>query len=128
VDRAREDQDLPPLARRLRNQRERHVRRPRVLRVLYVLVGFTVLLAGLAMLVTPGPAFVVIPIGLSLLALEFDWAEKALERSLLEAAKAKRRAQETTTTQRVLSGIATALACAAIVAWAIWGDIPVFPV
>ena len=56
------------------------------------------------------------------------WAERALDRSLEEAAKAKKRAAETTTTQRVLSGIATALAIAALVAWAYRGDIPLAPV
>ena len=48
------------------------------------------------MLVTPGPAFVVIPIGLALLSLEFAWAEGLLERALEKGEQAKRKAQETT--------------------------------
>lgn len=36
-------------------------------------------MTGLAMFVLPGPAIVVIPIGLAILALEFKWAEKMLE-------------------------------------------------
>jgi uncharacterized protein (TIGR02611 family) len=43
-------------------------------------IGFTVLLIGLAMVVLPGPAFIVIPIGLGILAAEFVWARKFLEK------------------------------------------------
>jgi tellurite resistance protein TerC len=43
-------------------------------------IGFTVLLIGLAMVVLPGPAFIVIPIGLGILATEFIWAKKLLDR------------------------------------------------
>ena len=63
------------------------------MRILYVLVGFTVLLGGLAMLVLPGPAFVVIPIGLAILALEFTWAETMLERAIEQGEKAKQKAR-----------------------------------
>jgi uncharacterized protein (TIGR02611 family) len=53
-------------------------------RVIVIVVGFTVLLAGIAMLFLPGPAVVVIPIGLALLATEFIWA-----RNLLKSIKAR---------------------------------------
>ena len=43
-------------------------------RIVVALVGGTVLLAGIAMIVLPGPAVVVIPIGLGILGLEFAWA------------------------------------------------------
>jgi uncharacterized protein (TIGR02611 family) len=118
----------PSLVERLREQRERHRRRPLAVRVLYIVVGFTLLAAGVAMLVLPGPAFVVIPIGLALLSLEFAWAENLLDRALEQGEVAKRKASETTKTQRVLSGIAIALGAGAAVAWAIFGDIPVLPV
>ncbi len=39
-----------------------------------LIVGMTVLLIGIALIVLPGPAFVVIPIGLAILATEFAWA------------------------------------------------------
>ena len=47
---------------------------------------------GLAMLVLPGPAFLVIPIGLAILALEFTWAETMLERAIEQGEKARQRA------------------------------------
>jgi uncharacterized protein (TIGR02611 family) len=118
----------PSMVERLRDQRERHLERPKIVRALYVVVGVTLLLAGIAMLVAPGPAFVVIPIGLAILSLEFTWAERLLERSLEQAEKAKRQAAQTTTTQRVVTGAAVALGAGAFVAWALVGDIPVLPV
>ena len=51
-----------------------------VRRLLVFLVGASVVLAGIVMIVTPGPAFVVIPAGLALLATEFVWARRLLAR------------------------------------------------
>lgn len=50
-------------------------------RILVAIVGFTVLLVGVAMIVLPGPAFIVIPLGLAILATEFVWAHKLLEKA-----------------------------------------------
>lgn len=52
-----------------------------VRRVLIFVVGGTVLLIGIVLLVTPGPAFVVIPIGLAILAIEFAWARRWLRKA-----------------------------------------------
>jgi len=54
-------------------------------RVVVIVVGFTVLLFGLALIVLPGPAVVVIPIGLAILATEFVWARQLLHRMKTEA-------------------------------------------
>lgn len=43
------------------------------------IMGGTVLLVGVAMIVLPGPAFVVIPVGLGILGLEFAWARRWLK-------------------------------------------------
>ncbi len=43
-------------------------------RIVIAVVGTSILLIGVAMLVTPGPAIVVIPIGLAILGIEFAWA------------------------------------------------------
>ena len=45
-----------------------------VRRVIVSVVGATVVLIGIALLVLPGPAFVVIPVGLAILATEYAWA------------------------------------------------------
>ncbi|HEV2814803.1 MAG TPA: PGPGW domain-containing protein [Solirubrobacteraceae bacterium] len=120
--------DVPDLVRKMRAYKERHVQRPKPIRWLFVAVGFTVLLGGLAMLVLPGPALAVIPIGLFLLALEFQWAETWLERSIHQADRAKQRAAETSTLTRVVTVGGTVLAVAGFAAWALIGDIPVLPV
>lgn len=49
-------------------------------RLIVTVVGFTVLLAGVAMLVLPGPAFIAIPLGLAILATEFIWARTLLKK------------------------------------------------
>ena len=49
-------------------------------RLVVLVVGSTVLLAGILMIVTPGPAVVVIPAGLAILAIEFVWARRWLKR------------------------------------------------
>ena len=58
-------------------------------------IGGTVLLIGIALLVLPGPAFIVIPAGLAILAIEFAWAKRWLYRvrewAKAAAAKAKNR-------------------------------------
>jgi tellurite resistance protein TerC len=43
-------------------------------KILIGLMGGTVLLIGIIMIVTPGPALIVIPAGLAILATEFAWA------------------------------------------------------
>jgi uncharacterized protein (TIGR02611 family) len=43
-------------------------------RVVITVAGGTVLLIGVALLILPGPAFVVIPLGLAILASEYAWA------------------------------------------------------
>lgn len=51
-----------------------------VWRLIILIVGGTVVLLGLIMVVTPGPAFVVVPLGLAILAVEFAWARRLLHR------------------------------------------------
>ena len=52
-----------------------------VRRVVVSVVGATVLLIGIALLVLPGPAFVVIPVGLAILATEYAWARRWLKKT-----------------------------------------------
>jgi tellurite resistance protein TerC len=49
-------------------------------RIAVTVIGSTVLLVGIVLLVTPGPAFLVIPLGLGILAIEFAWARRWLRR------------------------------------------------
>ena len=112
-------------AEKLEERRERYQQRGRVYRIGFTLAGVIVTLAGLAMLVTPGPAFVVIPLGLAMLAMEFAWAERALEKALVQAEKAQASAKEASTTQKVLSAAAVVLVVAAVVAGIFYWDVNV---
>jgi hypothetical protein len=47
-------------------------------RTVVMVLGGTVLAAGVALIVLPGPAFIVIPLGLAILAIEFAWAKRWL--------------------------------------------------
>lgn len=50
-------------------------------RLIVSVIGFTVLLVGVAMIVLPGPAVIVIPLGLAILATEFVWAKTLLDKA-----------------------------------------------
>lgn len=114
-------------ADKLAEKRESYQQRGRVYRLLFVISGAIVTLAGIAMLVLPGPALLVIPIGLAMLAMEFAWAEHMLEKALEQAEKAQTTAKEASTAQKVLTGIAIALAAAAAVTAVLLWDVPVLP-
>jgi uncharacterized protein (TIGR02611 family) len=60
-------------------------------RVIVGVIGFTVLLIGLAMVVLPGPAFVVIPLGFAILATEFVWARRVLKKAKKYYEKGKKK-------------------------------------
>lgn len=66
-------------------------------RIVVALVGGTVLLAGIAMTVLPGPAIIVIPAGLAILGIEFAWARRWLKtiRTRAQQAMAAVRGQKT---------------------------------
>ncbi|MDP3581791.1 MAG: PGPGW domain-containing protein, partial [Ignavibacteria bacterium] len=49
-------------------------------RILIAIIGGTIVVIGLFMIVLPGPAFIVIPLGLTILATEFIWAKRMIER------------------------------------------------
>ena len=57
------------IRKRINNLPYRYARR-----VVVSIVGGCMVLVGIAMIVLPGPAFIVIPAGLGVLALEFAWA------------------------------------------------------
>jgi len=127
---SRDEGDTPELLIKLRERKERHKQRHILHRVAVVVLGFLIVCAGILMSFpgAPGPGIAVILIGLGFLALEFDRAERLLERAVLWADRAKDRAEQTSTRQRILAGVAGALAVAAFVVAAILWDIPLVPI
>ena len=69
--------------------------RTNIRRLVILIVGGVVLLAGVAMLVLPGPGIVVIIAGLAILAKEFTWAERTLDRAKEQASKATNKVKGT---------------------------------
>jgi len=62
-------------------------------KIVITVVGTLVFLGGVVMLVTPGPAFILIPLGLAILATEWDWADRLLQVAKKKAKEAKERAE-----------------------------------
>ena len=62
-------------------------------RVVRIVVGFTLLIVGVLLLVLPGPGWVTIFFGLALLAAEFAWARRLLDRLKSTVGDVKRSAQ-----------------------------------
>jgi uncharacterized protein (TIGR02611 family) len=125
-----EPDDRPELLVKLQERKARHKERHPVVRAGVVAVGIVIILAGIVLSGpgVPGPGFLVILIGISFLALEFDRAERLLERAIIWGDRAAERAEQTSTAQRVAIGVVVALAVAAFVVAASLWDIPLVPV
>ena len=124
------EDDRPELLIKLQERKVRHKQRNVFHRAAIVAAGVVIVAAGIVMSGpgVPGPGIVTIIIGLGFLALEFDWAERWLERVILWGDRTAARAEQTTTAQRVAAGIATALAVGAFIVAAILWNIPLVPV
>jgi uncharacterized protein (TIGR02611 family) len=124
-----EEDDRPELIVKLQERKERHKQRGRIKRAGVVALGFLIVVAGIVMSGpgVPGPGIATIIVGLALLALEFDWAERWLERAILWADRAAERAGNAPVWQKVLSGVLFVVVIGGfVVAWLLW-DIPLLP-
>ena len=57
--------------------------RPRLRRFLIGTIGFSVILIGLVLIVLPGPAIIIVPLGFAILASEFAWARRVWRRGTI---------------------------------------------
>jgi len=112
----------------VRDRRERHRQRSRVVRAAVVLAGFVVILVGLALIPLPGPGVLVIAVGLAVLALEFAWAERLLEKTVDRMGEASDAVKRASLVQRALLGLLGFLVAAAAVTVAYTWDVPLLPV
>jgi uncharacterized protein (TIGR02611 family) len=117
----------PPLIERVRARRDRHKERSRLFRIGFALLGFLVCAAGLVMLVTPGPGIPVLILGLAMLALEFAWAERWLERVVDKAEEAVDQVTKGSPARQAALISAGLVGLVAIVVAVILWDIPFFP-
>jgi uncharacterized protein (TIGR02611 family) len=117
----------PPLIERIRARQERHRQRNRLFRAAFAIAGFVVLLLGIVMLFTPGPGWAVIALGLGMLALEFSWAERLLERVIDRVERVTDQvAKGSRVRQAALIAFGLLALTAAGVLLVIW-DVPLFP-
>ena len=66
---------------------------PRLRKTIIGILGVSIVLFGIALIFLPGPSVIVIPLGLAVLATEFIWARRVLERGRVMVNKVRRRAQ-----------------------------------
>jgi uncharacterized protein (TIGR02611 family) len=111
----------------VRERRRRHLERNRLVRIGFAVFGFLVVLAGLAMLVLPGPGLLVIAIGLGILALEFAWAERLLERTVDKMEDAAETVRRASVAQQLALAAATAVLAVGVVVVALTWDVPYLP-
>ena len=111
----------------VKERRDRHRERSKVVRAAVVLAGFVVVLVGIALIPLPGPGLLVTAGGLTLLALEFVWAERVLERTIEHMGNATDRVKRTGRAQRVILGLLGVLVVAAAMTAAYAWDIPFVP-
>ena len=116
------------LAEKLQRRRERHLKRSKAYRVAFMVLAFVVVLGGLALVPLPGPGWAIVFVGLGMLALEFDWAERLMEKALNRIEAAQQAAKNASPAEKALGVTATVLGIAACVAAAILWDIPLLPV
>jgi uncharacterized protein (TIGR02611 family) len=117
------------ILQRFAERRESYQRRHPVVKVGVQLLGLLLVIGGVVLSGpgVPGPGFLVIALGLSLLALQFRWAERLLYRAVAYLEKSQEKAKETSTAQRVAAGLVVVLAIAGYVAAAILWEIPLLP-
>jgi uncharacterized protein (TIGR02611 family) len=116
-----------PLIERIRARQLRHRQRSFFIRVPFAVGGFAVLLLGVVMLFTPGPGWAVIIFGLGLLALEFAWAERLLERVLNQVERVSDEVKRGSPLRRVAVVTVGAAVTVGLIALVLFWDIPLFP-
>jgi putative transmembrane protein PGPGW len=124
-----QEDDRPEILQKLEERRERHQQRGRLHRAAIVAFGILLVLGGIVLSGpgVPGPGFLVVLIGLSFLALEFDRAERLLEKVILWADAWTDRIERLPKWMKITGSVLGVLGLAAFVAAAILWDIPLLP-
>jgi uncharacterized protein (TIGR02611 family) len=122
--------DRPEMLKKLEERKARHQQRGLPARVGVVALGVVLVVLGVLMSGPgiPGPGIIVILLGLSFLALEFERAERLLAKAIVWADRAKERADNASPRQKALSAALALVVLAAFVYAAVRWDIPLLPV
>jgi hypothetical protein len=115
-----------PAIKSLRRRKERHKRRSKAYRVPFALAGALIIVAGLALSLPgiPGPGLLLIAVGLGMLALEFDRAERLFEKIIDRVEDARER---TSIWQQVALGVLGLVAAVGYLVATLVVDVPVLP-
>jgi uncharacterized protein (TIGR02611 family) len=88
------DGQRPHFFKRLHAWLHRHPITGAATKIVVTIIGTLVLVAGLIMMVTPGPGIVGILVGLGILATEWEWAQRLVDTMKDKALAAAERAKE----------------------------------
>lgn len=102
---------------RIESARQIYERHGTVFRALWIVVATIIVLGGLALTVLPGPATVVVPFGLVMLAVVFGWARKLLLDGVDQGSDAVRAFRDAGTPVQALTVAAVACLIAGLAAW-----------
>ena len=113
-----------PAIQKLRRRKEQHRQRHKIYRITVAVFGVLVILAGIALIPLPGPGWLIVAFGVGILALEFDWAERLLERILdrIEATT-----ESLSRRQKIALLVLAGLGLAAWITATILWEIPILP-
>jgi uncharacterized protein (TIGR02611 family) len=113
-----------PAIQKLRERKARHQQRGRLYRVVFAVLGILVVLLGLVLVPLPGPGWLVVALGVGMLALEFEPMERLLERILgrLEATS-----ERLSPLAKVLLAVLAVAGVAAWIAATLLWEIPLAP-
>jgi uncharacterized protein (TIGR02611 family) len=117
------------LIERVRQRKERHRQRHVLYRIVVGVGGVLVILAGLLLSLpgVPGPGILLVVLGLGILALEFDRAERLLERILDRVEGVVEQASDAPLWQQLIGGAVTLCGIAALIAVFVLWDVPLLP-
>jgi uncharacterized protein (TIGR02611 family) len=113
-----------PSIRRLRERKERHQQRGKIYRIAFAAIGIMIILLGVILIPLPGPGWLIVAIGVGMLALEFDRMERLLER-ILDRVEAT--SERLSNPQKLLLGLLAIVGAAAWIAALVLWEIPLLP-
>lgn len=117
------------LIARVHEGRERHRQRGRVYRALFAVAGGALIVFGIVLSApgVPGPGLVLVGIGLAMLALEFQRAERLLERLVVPLDRISEGAGRAKPWQKAVAAAVVAAAAAGAIAAVLLWDVPFLP-
>lgn len=111
------DDSRDRMEHRIDEVREVYDRHGAIFHAVWVAAAVVIIVAGLAMTVFPGPATVVVPFGLAMLAVVFGWARRLLLFGADEASDVVHAWHDASTAVKVLTVATVACVAGAVAAW-----------